>query len=580
MTVRELLIVFGFKVDEPSIQGLVRRLEDVKGAAGNAAEYAGKARDQLADLAAKAAIAATAIAGASAALIANSADVANAALFAERQAAAFGLTVEAYQELRSALGEFGVDQRDLADLLAQITQQAASAEGGATNIADAFGKLGISVADVAGKKPEAVLYAIAEGAAATTDEAARLSAASTLLGEDLTKKALPLLIQGAAGLDAYRKSARDLGVVMSATDVAIAKKFTTNLSNLRKRFEGVRMEVGRALIPVLTRLSDRMIDYFAANRAVISQTIDKYAQRVAIAFTFVADAVEGADRFVRSRLGGWEAILRETARAVGLLASAFVAFRIGSALYFGLAAIYALIGGVAVALGTTFAIAAVAVAVVAVAFGEVAASLTVILLVFDDFGAWLAGAPSLIGTVQEAIRGIGPAGEDLARILDAVRVSSNAAFDLLFYGGEVVVAGLGLAFDGVAVAVSWLGSELLKLIGYLATLPQYTEPLRLLADAITTTSGGFASFVEGVGARVEGPGGPAAGVFAPLFSGAAAGTVGASTTNNASTSNRAGDSISIVIDGARDPLVVAREVREALDARHRAALGAFAGGEL
>lgn len=598
MVIRELLVAFGVITDDDAVDRFDAAVERARSSMERAADAASSARDRIAALVGQFAAVALAAGTAGAALAVNSADVAASALAAERQAAAFGLSVDAYQELRAVFEDYGVDQRDLADLLAQITQQAAAASGGATTIAAAFAALGVSVDDVKGADPVDVLYSIAEGMKGAENAAARVASASTLLGEDLTKKVVPLLQSGAAGMDRARKAARDLGLVLDATQIAAGKRLTGALTTLRKGAEGVRRELGAALAPALADVVESANAWLKTNRAIVSAGIAEVVDAVGGAFLRVRDAALRADRYVRVNLEGWRNALTGAAVAAGTLFAALAAFRAGGAAYYAMYALYAVVAALAAALGVGLGSAALVLAGVLSYLATVVAPIvllwTALALAVEDFVTFAQGGRSILGDLADGLRGTAGAGGALAEALDQSARLARALYDVAAALTPVLV---GLADRGLGYAWEWV----VALGGALWTL---SAPLRWLADWLAATAiGDFArslsvaaNAAERIAAVMNG-----GSTFADAFPMAAAtgkgigegfaGALGSLPSARVGTDLRgavtgpggavtAGGPVTVVVNGAGDPSAVAAElVRRSQAAAHRAALAAYSGGE-
>jgi hypothetical protein len=320
-----------------------------------------------------------------------------------------GMTTDAYQELRGVMERFGVDQRDVADLFAQIAQQSLAAQGGAKNIVGAFEALGIEIADIKGKDPEALFDAIADGAARTGDATQRLAALSSILGEDLTKKLGPLLMKGSAGIAEFRKQLRETGVVLDSEAIKASQEYAASLTTLKTTIRGIGQQIGIAFLPAVKQLADSMGAWLKRNRELIKQRIDQVVGNLARAMALV---VRVGAVFVRNIRTIEFALTAATIAGVGLF-GALAAFRVGSAAYAGVMALSSAAAGIQ-ALGT--------------ALGFV--------------GATLAGDAIILGPLA----GIGA-------VLEGITAST-----------------LGVVAAGIAAAIALLAIEVVALVGGLAIL--------------------------------------------------------------------------------------------------------------
>lgn len=125
-----------------------------------------------------------------------------------------GLGVEAYQELRYAADLAGVSAQQLEEAMAQLNRRIAE------------GKLPYD-------NTEQALAAIADRLEATSDSTERAKIVNDAFGES-GRRLIPLLKDGAAGLAAVRKEARDLNLVLDNETVRAAEKFNDQLSRMNQ----------------------------------------------------------------------------------------------------------------------------------------------------------------------------------------------------------------------------------------------------------------------------------------------------------------------------------------------------------
>lgn len=583
MVVRELLIAFGVVTDSEAVDDFDKRIESASKHMDEAGAAAANARGMIADLLGWFAKGVVAVAGFTGALVANSISVAADAQEIGRQAEALGLTTDAYQELTAAAADFGLEGENVAEVLGKGAIAAKAAIAGGAAQVDAFAAIGIAARDLKGKNPEAVLYAVADGLAATKDETTRITAATALFGDNIARKVLPMLSRGGKGLDAFRKQARDLGLVIGSDDVDAAEDLAIGFKRLRAVFEGVRREVGIALVPVLTELVGGMLEYVEANRKAISSGIEAFAKRVSAAFRKLRDVVLEVDQVVRTRLGGWSAVLSAAAAAVGVLVAGFTAFKVGGALYYGFVALDAVISAVAVALGTTALTAAGS--LVAVLGGLLGAVLIVVgafgelYLTIDDLLTYLNGGKSVIGSFFEAFRDApGVLGEIVRAAEAAIRILvalGTIAKDVGGFFVDVLGAGIDLVANGLR---GWI-----LLFDYLVgtSIRNFTAALAesgigTFADVLERIAGGFETIAGIPPAPPRAMGGIDLGETA--ITGMRPPPPPAAPSSSSSTTNNVGGN-TYQITGA-DPVAVVNEIDRREGARRRAAVAGFAGADL
>lgn len=182
----------------------------------------------------------------------------------DRTAQGLGASVETVQELTYTFRQFGVGADDVTEGLAQLSGQAVGALDGSKSLIDIWGKLGITVDQLRDKDPAELFRLLADGVAQAKNPTEALAAASTLLGEDLAGKLIPLLKLGTQGLDQYAKKARAANQVVGEEGVKAGSRAATALQNLQAALSGTFTQVvaqnSEGLADALERATDAVSD--------------------------------------------------------------------------------------------------------------------------------------------------------------------------------------------------------------------------------------------------------------------------------------------------------------------------------
>lgn len=152
------------------------------------------------------------------------------------QAAQIGVSTKALQEYRFAATQVGLSTQEMELGLQQLTRRLGDAAQGSKEPTAALERLGISVDQIAGKDIGDVIPQIAAGISAIPDPAQRAAVAVDLFGKS-GQKLLPLLESGAAGVEAFRTQAQQLGVVLSEGEIAKADETADKLAALNFQIE-------------------------------------------------------------------------------------------------------------------------------------------------------------------------------------------------------------------------------------------------------------------------------------------------------------------------------------------------------
>ena len=472
MIVRELLVRLGVIADPGKVKDFDGAIDDLKANMGALVSVS------------KQVVAVGAAVGAAFGLQAVA--TASATIEIERQAAALGLSTDAYQEWKAAVGAFGVDTKDLADGFGQVAQVIGNAQDGADNAVKTFKSLNIEIADLKGKSVEEVFYLIADGIQATTDSGDRLRAANTLLGEQLARQLLPLLVEGSTGLDAYRRRARELGGVLDRDAIDRGREAAQVFAQFRIVTQGLRNELGLAFLPLMTHLATIFVEVAAGSRGWIGQRMEVAVKRISEALETLTRRAEEVDAVVRERFGGWVNILERvksfvvllaTAQAWRTLVSAITAVRAG---FVALTATGGLLAGASLATVLGWAVA-------------LAAALVALYLVVDDLWTYFRGGESVIGDFlagsERARATLGALGES-ARAVGAVLVA-------LWGGLRVAVSTLLPLLEPLLPMLQGVADGLVQVFGnqMLASLRAFTAGLLFFAEVVKLTSGTIADLV-------------------------------------------------------------------------------------
>lgn len=259
----------------------------------------------------------------------------------DKMSARTGLSVEALSELGYAAQLSGSDLGEIEGAVRVMQRTLGAAAQGGQSAAEAFSRLGLSLADLQGLNPEQQFTAVAKALQGIHDPTERAAAAMGVFGRAGTKL-LPLL----GDMDALRAEAKRLGVTMSTQQSKAAAALGDAFDRVRMVVGAVANTVGEALAPVLQDLAGTVLTSLAGLRAWIAQNqglIASIAQVIAIVGAVGVGLV--ALGTAVSALGSVFGVLATAVAAVGVVLSA-----VGAVLGALLTPIGAVIAGV-VALG-------------------------------------------------------------------------------------------------------------------------------------------------------------------------------------------------------------------------------------
>jgi ribosomal protein S11 len=236
-----------------------------------------------------------------------------------------GMTTTALQELQYTASQSGASLEDVEAGMKRFSATLGDAEKGEKSAIDTLNKYGLSVSRLKGMTPEQQMRALADAIARQPDQARKAAAALDLLGKG-GFKLLPMLSQGAAGLDAFAKRANDLGLVRSEKDIAMGGKLADMWSTITQQARALANVIGAALAPAMEQIFGRIMQVAAAaikfidtNRGLVTGVA---AAAIAIGAGGVALlGLAGIATIVSAIIGGIVTAFTTAAAVIGFLAT-------------------------------------------------------------------------------------------------------------------------------------------------------------------------------------------------------------------------------------------------------------------
>ena len=185
--------------------------------------------------------------------------------------------------------------------------------------------IGVTIEQLAGLSPEEQFEKVADGIARIQDPSLRAAAAMDIFGRSGTML-LPLLENGAAGIQALRKQAQDLGLTISTEDAEAAATLTDSLNILWRVVKQGVFSIGAALAPALSDVAKllastikKAVDWIKANRQLVASV---FAIAAAVVGAGAAIMVIGFGlSFLGTALGILATALRTLGAVIGFLLS-------------------------------------------------------------------------------------------------------------------------------------------------------------------------------------------------------------------------------------------------------------------
>jgi len=214
-----------------------------------------------------------------------------------------GLSTDELQELAYAGSFSSLSMEEMAQSIGFLSKNMEGAASGSKELKATFKELGVSVKNPDGTLRSAndVLGDLADRFAAMPAGPKKVALSMQIFGR-AGKQMIPLLNAGRAGLEKFRQEAHRLGVVMDEDLIRRSAEVDDNLNRLEKGWEGIKIAVGRELLPVLSSLTETTLEWVMANREAIASGIKSFFEAMATAARATYDAVvflvDGVKQFI------------------------------------------------------------------------------------------------------------------------------------------------------------------------------------------------------------------------------------------------------------------------------------------
>ena len=171
-----------------------------------------------------------------------------------------GVSTDALQALSLASTQAGISGEELQRGLAALTRKIADAAAGEQTAEQAFARLGIAFRNTEGqaRPTEAVLVDIAERLREFENPAERASVVTSMFGDRIGQKLIPLLSQGREGLIGMTAEALRFGTIASPELIAKADEAADKLAALTSSFRAFANNMIANVAPALSAVIDRL----------------------------------------------------------------------------------------------------------------------------------------------------------------------------------------------------------------------------------------------------------------------------------------------------------------------------------
>lgn len=173
-----------------------------------------------------------------------------------------GFSIESYQEWEYIASKCGTSMETLQGGITDFAEKMDDAASGTGEAAEIFDRLGISVLDSEGNlRSQHTVFEETINALQSMENATERQALATKLMSTTGEELLPLLNGQVGGIDELKKSAHDLGIVMSDEAVAAGVELNDTFDDVKKSAGAVGAKIGAALFPVIQKVLDLVLQF-------------------------------------------------------------------------------------------------------------------------------------------------------------------------------------------------------------------------------------------------------------------------------------------------------------------------------
>lgn len=218
-----------------------------------------------------------------------------------------GISREGFQEWDFILSQSGTDveklQMGFKTLVAQIDQADQGVGKGARN----FAALGVQVRDVNGnlRNQEDIFNDVLVALQNMEDGTEKARLANELLGRS-GSELMPLLNAEAGSIEALRRQAHELGLVISDEAVDAGVLFTDTMDQLKRAFGAVFTQVGTALMPIFQKLAQWLIDHMPQIQKTISGVFKVIGEVIGGTVKIIRGVIDVIGEVIEKAQKAWE----------------------------------------------------------------------------------------------------------------------------------------------------------------------------------------------------------------------------------------------------------------------------------
>ena len=229
---------------------------------------------------------------------------------AGKTARRLGMSMTSFQNLGQVAEEAGVSMGQMGALLTFMTRNLGNLANGSATAQKAFGRLGLTMGDLASLSPERQFELISQRIMALPTAAERTAAAMAIFGRQ-GAMAMGLIADASSGaVSEVAKLREQLGLNLTDTQVKGIEMMNDAVGRMSLVFEGFINQFVAGLAPAITTVANLFVKFFAENAsgfsmaATLASALGQAVRGVAGAVTFLYGAFQALSGFLGVFIAG------------------------------------------------------------------------------------------------------------------------------------------------------------------------------------------------------------------------------------------------------------------------------------
>ncbi len=204
-----------------------------------------------------------------------------------------GFSTKAYQEWDYIAKQAGTTMDTLQGGITDLAEKMDDAAKGEGEAAEIFKKLGVNVTDTNGKlRNQQDVFEDTVKALQNVENASQRQALATKLMSTTGEELLPLLNGEIGSIDELKKSAEELGLVMSEDALKASSEYEKSFSNLQGTLSGIKNNITAEFLPGLSMIMDGVTGIFSGDENA-TDIINQGVKDISSAFGVVIPEISG-----------------------------------------------------------------------------------------------------------------------------------------------------------------------------------------------------------------------------------------------------------------------------------------------